>query len=251
MKDKKLKALSNVQIDQYYKGVKKYGGCFSRDNLPKKIQNKCYIINLDSITGPGTHWLSVMNVDPDECYYFDSYGVVNAPIEIEKFMSTSGKTIGRNHVDLQAINTDSCGEFCIYMVDNMIHGRKFDDIVNDFTLNPVINEHILAHHFRLESFTDRTLKESFKKHSLDGEGIRNVYNWMKKKAISVVSTVKQGVSRVKGFIAGPREHQGPQIREFLKDHGDDEIIAMRVLLLPLSIWPMSSVWANGSVIRRI
>lgn len=51
----KLRALSNTQIDAYHHNKQLYGGCYSRDNLPKQIQNKCYIINLDSIKGPGTH----------------------------------------------------------------------------------------------------------------------------------------------------------------------------------------------------
>lgn len=226
MKQKKLKALSNIQIDQYFKNEPLYGGCYSRDDLPKQIKNQCYIVNLDSIKGPGTHWLAVLNVDPHTCYFFDSYGVINIPVEIETFMKTSNKELKCNHVDLQSINTDSCGEFCVYVCSNILNGRHFDDIINDFTLNPVINEHILFNHYGEEAFTMRTLKKSIQKHQLNGEGIKDVFNWIKNKASTVVN-------RVKGFVQGPRENQSPLIRSFLKDHGDTEIIAIRVCRKPI------------------
>ena len=39
-------ALSNHEIDYYYKGIKQYGGTYSKDLLPKKMANKGYIINI-------------------------------------------------------------------------------------------------------------------------------------------------------------------------------------------------------------
>ena len=36
-------------------GIKYLRGIYSRDNLPKKIKKECEIINLDDMSGPGTH----------------------------------------------------------------------------------------------------------------------------------------------------------------------------------------------------
>lgn len=114
-------ALSNHEIDYYYKGVKQYGGCFSKDLLPKKMANKAYIINMeDSDAGGGTHWVCCYSIHPRETIYFDSFGQDDAPLDIEKFLKTSSKKkkLIRNTIDLQHLTTDSCGQFCIFFINN-------------------------------------------------------------------------------------------------------------------------------------
>lgn len=224
--DNKLHSLSNLQINSYYINQTLFGGTFSRDSLPKTIEAKAYVVNLDSVTGDGTHWVAVSNIDPKTCYYFDSFGIVDIPVEIKKFMMTSHKPLRCNHVDLQALNTESCGEFSIFAINCMMNGESVDDVAKHFTLNPVINEHILFEHFGKEAFTKRTLIKSIKKHKLDGEGIKQVVQWVKNKAI-------EGANRVKGFIQGPRQAQSPLIRTFLSNHGQEKIIAIRVCRSPI------------------
>ena len=56
-------------------GVKHFRGIYSRDGLPKKIKKECGIINLDDITGPGTHWVCYRNID-SVVEYFDSFGLI-------------------------------------------------------------------------------------------------------------------------------------------------------------------------------
>ena len=34
-------------------------GVFSRDNLPKKIKDETYVINLDEYADVGTHWVAL------------------------------------------------------------------------------------------------------------------------------------------------------------------------------------------------
>lgn len=232
-KHARFHSLSNIQIDNYYRFQPLYCGTFSRTNLPKTIEKKGYIVNLDSAENSGTHWLSISNIDPNVCYYFDSYGIVEIPIEIKKFMKTSNKPIICNHIDLQAINTESCGEFCIFALNCMMKGQSIDDVVSYFTSNPVINEHILLHQFGAEAFTKRSIKKSIKKHKLDGEGIRQVIDWMKHKAKAVQSTVVEVKDRIQGFVQGPRQAQSPLIRTFLSNHGQEKIIAIRVCRSPI------------------
>ena len=40
-------ALANFEIHKYYKNDTKFNGVFSRKNLPKKIKDGAYLINLD------------------------------------------------------------------------------------------------------------------------------------------------------------------------------------------------------------
>ena len=56
-------------------GIKHFRGIYSRDGLPKKIRKECGIINLDDITGPGTHWVCYRNLD-SVVEYFDPFGLI-------------------------------------------------------------------------------------------------------------------------------------------------------------------------------
>ena len=47
---------------------------FSRNNLPKKINDGACAINLDEYADVGTHWI-VLFCNRNEIVYFDSFGV--------------------------------------------------------------------------------------------------------------------------------------------------------------------------------
>ena len=49
--------LTNFEIQKYYENEPKFIGVFSRDNLPKKIRDGAYVINLDEYADVGTHWI--------------------------------------------------------------------------------------------------------------------------------------------------------------------------------------------------
>ena len=50
--------LTNIAIQKYYKNEPRFDGVFSRNNLPKKIKDGDYIINLDEYADVGTHWIA-------------------------------------------------------------------------------------------------------------------------------------------------------------------------------------------------
>ena len=47
--------LTNFEIQKYYKNEPIFNGVFSRNNLPKKIKDGTYVINLDEYADAGTH----------------------------------------------------------------------------------------------------------------------------------------------------------------------------------------------------
>ena len=59
----------------------KFNGVYSRDNLPDKIKDGAYIINLDEYSDIGTHWVTLYVVN-NNVTYFDSFGVEHIPKEI-------------------------------------------------------------------------------------------------------------------------------------------------------------------------
>ena len=51
--------LTIFEIQKYYENEPRFNGVFSRDNLPKKIKDGAYVINLDKYTYIGTHWIAL------------------------------------------------------------------------------------------------------------------------------------------------------------------------------------------------
>ena len=77
--------LTNFEIKYYYENEPRFNDVHSRDNLPKRIKNGAYVINLDEYADVGTHWIA-LHVKNDEVIYFDSFGVEHVPQEIKRFI---------------------------------------------------------------------------------------------------------------------------------------------------------------------
>ena len=119
-------------IESSLKKLSHFRGVFSRDNLPSKIKtNESGVVNLDSIKGPGTHWVCYYNNDDLKyVYYFDSYGLP-PPEEAKKYFHTSGKQILYNTGEIQSLGTNLCGVYCIHVIKELDKGREFYDILYD------------------------------------------------------------------------------------------------------------------------
>ena len=119
--------LTNFEIQKYYKNEPRFNGVFSRNNLPKKIKDEAYAINLDEYADLGTHWIALF-CNRTETIYFDSFGVEHIPEEIKEFIGN--KNIKANIFWVRANNSLMCGYFCIGFFDFMLAGKKLTDYTN-------------------------------------------------------------------------------------------------------------------------
>ena len=115
--------------------IPNFKGVFMRDELPEQPDEKeCGIVNFNKSSEPGSHWVAYYK-DGNERIYFDSFGCV-APIEIRKYLKTtkefldSEPVIQRNTDIVQKFNTEVCGQLCIYVLDSLSKGAKFQDIID-------------------------------------------------------------------------------------------------------------------------
>ena len=44
---------------KYYENESRFNDVYSRDNLPNKIKDGAYVINLDEYSDIGTHWVAL------------------------------------------------------------------------------------------------------------------------------------------------------------------------------------------------
>ena len=49
--------LTNFETQKYYQNEPRFNGVFSRNNLPKKIKDGVYLINLDEYADVYKHWI--------------------------------------------------------------------------------------------------------------------------------------------------------------------------------------------------
>ena len=78
--------LISFKIEVYYQNESRFNRVYFRDNLPDKIKDGAYVINLDEYSDIGIHWIALY-VDAKTVTYFDSFGVEHIPREIKNIFS--------------------------------------------------------------------------------------------------------------------------------------------------------------------
>ena len=115
--------LTNFEIQKYYKHEPRFNGVFSRNNLPRKIKDGAYVINLDEYADVGTNRIALF-CNRNEIICFDSFGVEHVPEEIKEFVEN--KNIKANIFRVQANDLVMWGYFRIGFIDFMLAGKKID-----------------------------------------------------------------------------------------------------------------------------
>ena len=122
--------LTNFEIQKYYQNELRFNGVYSRDNLPNKIKDGAYVINLDEYSDIVTHWVSLY-LNNNDVPYFDFFGVEHIPKEIKKFIGS--KNVIANIFRIQAYDSIMCGDFCIGLIDFKFEGKSLIDFTNLFS----------------------------------------------------------------------------------------------------------------------
>ena len=124
--------LTNVEIQEYYQNESRFNGVFSGGNLPHKIKDVLYVINLDEQSDIGTHWIDFYALN-NNVTYFDNLGVEHIPKEIKKSVNKS--IVVTNIFRIQTYDSVMCGYFCIGFIDFMIAGKTLTYLANLFSPN--------------------------------------------------------------------------------------------------------------------
>ena len=126
---------TNIQIENYYRNHPKWGGCLMQDQLQdRKPDGLFYIVNLDLNSGPGTHWVAIVDFTKT-ILYIDPYGLSPEPTYIRPFMKRSkhlknGKAL-YSRIQFQKLKSINCALFCIEFIDELLKRpwdlEAFDD----------------------------------------------------------------------------------------------------------------------------
>ena len=74
-------------MQNYHQNKPRFNDVYSRDNLPDKIKDGAYVINLDEYSDIGTHWIDLYALN--NVTYLDSFGVEHISKEIKIFINKS------------------------------------------------------------------------------------------------------------------------------------------------------------------
>ena len=118
--------LTNFEIIKYYENQSRFNGVYSRDNLPSKIKDGAYVMNLDEYSGIDTHWIALY-VKNNDINYFDSFCVEHIPKEMKAFIKK--KNIKTNIFRSKHM----CGYFCIGFINFMFKGKTLTKYTNLFS----------------------------------------------------------------------------------------------------------------------
>ena len=124
--------LTNFKIKKHYQNEPRFNGVYSRDNLPNKITDGEYVINLDEYSDIGTHWIALYALN-NNVTYFDSFGVEHILKKIIKFIGN--RNIKTNIFRIQAHNPVMCGYLCIGFINFMLERKTLTDFTNLFSTN--------------------------------------------------------------------------------------------------------------------
>ena len=131
--------LKDFEIEKYYENKARFNGVYSKNNLPKKIKDEAYIINLDEYTDEdeGTHWIAL------------SCDRRRNSEEVKEFIGN--KNIIANIFRVQANSSVLCQYFCIGFIDFMLVGEKLTDFTNLFSPYDLKkNDNIILSYFKDE-----------------------------------------------------------------------------------------------------
>ena len=86
------------------------------------------VINTDSSTEEGTHWVAIFAPNIRQIFYFDSLGKV-PNYNILKYLSTS-INVTRNVKRFQSIFSNLCGQYCICFIYFMSLNSNYKPFLN-------------------------------------------------------------------------------------------------------------------------
>ena len=116
-------SLTKFQIQTYYQNEPRFNGVYSTDNLPDKIKDGAYVINLYEYSDIGTHWIALY-VNSKTITYFDSFEVEHIPKKNQYIIA--------NIFRIQAYDSVMRGYFCIGFLNFMLKGNSLTDFTNLF-----------------------------------------------------------------------------------------------------------------------
>jgi len=121
--------------------------CMAKDMVPKSIPNNTgLIVNLNDADESGSHWVCCVRKH-NKALYYDSYGVIHIPKQLEKCLI---KSVGKNNIFVsdgqnQHLISIMCGYYCLKICKSvLLDGKDFKSAVEQFSDEPSMKNRDIA-----------------------------------------------------------------------------------------------------------
>ena len=123
------------------------GGVLSRDEIvPHNHKAGVFIFNLEPLYMSGSHWVST-HIENGKINYFDSFGLPPFQ-ELVNHAKEKNLTLIHQNNQIQALNTTTCGYFCLYFLNEMNRGVSYFDLLQVFDIHDATkNERFIGRYF--------------------------------------------------------------------------------------------------------
>ena len=118
-----------------------YRGTFPEDEDFHFNAPYCVVTNCDSHNGPGTHWNGWF-VTKSIIFFFDTYGRSPRDSSLPRSYSlfVKNRKIVYNRKIVEGIFSNTCGQFCIYVLYQLCKGYQWRNIIDSFVGDTSVNE---------------------------------------------------------------------------------------------------------------
>ena len=138
-----MQSMLGIEFNEFFESLanlkKFFLGVYSINTCPRKIPfNHFLICNTDISSGSGLHWFALFRFSREEIECFDSLGVDEHKLEVLKSLKLNGiSNLIFNKTQVQANESTSCGQFCLYFLYERLHNLDFSfhELMNEIFVN--------------------------------------------------------------------------------------------------------------------
>jgi hypothetical protein len=136
------------QIEEKMKSYPNFLGVFARDTLPRRVDGQAgLIVNTDTRTQVGSHWIAIYVDENSYGQFFDSFGLPPFLDEFLKFLYCNCEEHFFNNVPLQCDECITCGLYCCVFLAARFNGYSYPDFISKFTGNRYTNDDLVKRYF--------------------------------------------------------------------------------------------------------
>ena len=233
--------LSTTQIDSLMKRYPHFLGTIASNQLYDLIPlikprtEFGFVMNLDKSNQPGSHWVSMYCDGKTSMEYFNSFAdppsnqfMRDLRTIAEQVNSDQYLDLKQNHVIEQSNNSTNCGFFAMKFLIDRFHGKPFQDCTT-------YDEHLRGEKDIREWI--KTLDVPSTNEGQDGEGLKEIYEGIKKGLAKGVQFVKNHrVATLFKDVATSGSHRmnfSPSVRALLAKYGNEKITQIKVCRKPI------------------
>lgn len=141
-----MNSLEIANILSHYKYTRGlFCGVYARDRVPVQPPRYpcCFILNTDSASKEGEHWLAIFYDQDGNAEFFDSYGQHPSQYRLESYLEQTSRGWTYNKKQLQHYFSIYCGHYCCLFLMFRCNNYTLNEFLSKFSNCQLNNDMII------------------------------------------------------------------------------------------------------------